>query len=91
MFTLKKYGEMTGGEVALYPQGGTWVYDRANWCPGDKATTRNHELTSYINNGEENSLGLTFTDLIGILLKQVIFMMLNYLLLKIQIFKQMQF
>ena len=44
------------GEVALYPQGGTWVYDRANWCPGDKATTRNHELTSYINNGEENSL-----------------------------------
>ena len=45
------------GEVALYPQGGTWVYDRANWCPGDKATTRNHELTSYINNGEENSLG----------------------------------
>ena len=28
------------GEVALYPQGGTWIYDRANWCPGDKATTR---------------------------------------------------
>jgi len=42
------------GEVALYPQGGTWVYDRANWCPGDKATTRNHELTSFINNGEDN-------------------------------------
>ena len=19
----------------LYPQGGTWVYDRGNWCPGD--------------------------------------------------------
>ena len=44
------------GEVALYPQGGTWVYDRANWCPGDKATTRNHELTSFINNGQNNSI-----------------------------------
>ncbi len=23
------------GSNPLYPQGGTWVYDRANWCPGD--------------------------------------------------------
>lgn len=23
------------GGNALYPQGGTWLYDRANWCPGD--------------------------------------------------------
>jgi len=44
------------GEVALYPQGGTWIYDRANWCPGDKATTRQHELTEYIIPGEENLL-----------------------------------
>ena len=22
------------GHNALFPQGGTWVYDRANWCPG---------------------------------------------------------
>ena len=44
------------GEVALYPQGGTWVYDRANWCPGDKATTREHELTSFINTGQDNMI-----------------------------------
>ena len=44
------------GEVALYPQGGTWVYDRANWCPGDKATTRKHELTSFLSTGQENLL-----------------------------------
>jgi len=44
------------GEVALYPQGGTWIYDRANWCPGDKATTRLHELTPYIQTGEDNLL-----------------------------------
>lgn len=23
------------GDNPLYPQGGTWIYDRANWCPGD--------------------------------------------------------
>ena len=23
------------GFNALFPQGGTWVYDRGNWCPGD--------------------------------------------------------
>jgi hypothetical protein len=23
------------GDNALYPQGGTWIYDRALWCPGD--------------------------------------------------------
>ncbi|MAQ47717.1 MAG: hypothetical protein CMD27_02410 [Flavobacteriales bacterium] len=44
------------GEVALYPQGGTWVYDRANWCPGDKATTRKHELTSFLETGQNNLL-----------------------------------
>jgi len=44
------------GEVALYPQGGTWIYDRANWCPGDKATTREHELTNFLVSGQDNLL-----------------------------------
>lgn len=30
----------------LYPQAGTWVSDRANWCPGEKALTREHYLFS---------------------------------------------
>ncbi len=32
----------------LYPQGGTWIYDRAGWCPGDKVTTQNFELTPHV-------------------------------------------
>jgi hypothetical protein len=28
----------------LYPQSGTWVYDRGNWCPGDIVFTKNHKL-----------------------------------------------
>ena len=45
------------GENPLYPQGGTWIYDRANWCPGDKATTREHELTLNLQTGQDNLLG----------------------------------
>jgi hypothetical protein len=28
----------------VFPQGGTWLYDRANWCPGSEAWTHMHEL-----------------------------------------------
>ena len=35
----------------IYPQGGTWIYDRANWCPGGKAWAYEHELTSYVTPG----------------------------------------
>lgn len=32
----------------LYPQGGTWIYDRAGWCPGDKVTERHLEITDLV-------------------------------------------
>lgn len=32
----------------LYPQGGTWIYDRAGWCPGAKVTNRDFEVTPFI-------------------------------------------
>jgi hypothetical protein len=32
----------------LYPQGGTWIYNRGGWCPGAPVTERNLELTPYI-------------------------------------------
>ena len=35
----------------LYPQGGTWVYDRANWCPGAEVWTYDWELTPYTTPG----------------------------------------
>lgn len=28
----------------LWPQAGTWLYDRANWCPGDRVNIYNHLL-----------------------------------------------
>lgn len=39
----------------LYPQGGTWVYDRANWCPGAEVGTYDFELTPHV------APGSTFT------------------------------
>ncbi len=35
----------------VYPQGGTWVYDRANWCPGAEVWTYDWELTPFTTAG----------------------------------------
>lgn len=32
----------------LYPQGGTWIFDRAGWCPGMNSTTKEFELTPHV-------------------------------------------
>ncbi len=32
------------GKNPIYPQGGTWLYDRAGWCPGLRTLTFLHEL-----------------------------------------------
>ncbi|MFZ1729093.1 MAG: LamG-like jellyroll fold domain-containing protein [Bacteroidota bacterium] len=32
----------------LYPQGGTWIYARAGWCPGMECKIKEFELTPYI-------------------------------------------
>lgn len=37
------------GMNPLYHQSGTWLFDRANWCPGDKGMTHEFELTPYLN------------------------------------------
>lgn len=31
----------------VYPQGGTWVYDRAGWCPGMATDVRTYDVTPY--------------------------------------------
>jgi len=32
----------------LYHQAGTWLYDRANWCPGELITPYEDDLTPYV-------------------------------------------
>lgn len=40
------------GANPLYPQGGTWIYDRAGWCPGEPAVTEEFELTDFVQNNK---------------------------------------
>lgn len=40
------------GNNAIYPQGGTWPFDRAGWCPGTKVDEYEFELTPYVTPGD---------------------------------------
>lgn len=48
------------GENPIYPQGGTWIYDRANWCPGTRAQVFGHEITPFITAGDSVELNVDF-------------------------------
>ena len=37
------------GYNPIYPQGGTWPFDRAGWCPGTKVDEYEFELTPFVN------------------------------------------
>ncbi len=37
----------------IYPQGGTWVYDRAGWCPGAPTDIQEHEIIETIKGKSE--------------------------------------
>ncbi|MEZ5015196.1 MAG: peptide-N-glycosidase F-related protein [Chitinophagales bacterium] len=39
----------------VYPQGGTWVYDRSNWCPGAEVWTYDFELTPHVTPGSTHT------------------------------------
>ena len=44
------------GNNPIYPQGGTWPFDRAGWCPGTKVDEYQFELTPYVNPGDTINL-----------------------------------
>jgi len=44
------------GMNPLFPQGGTWPFDRAGWCPGMKTDLYTAELTEFVELGEEVTL-----------------------------------
>lgn len=40
----------------VYPQGGTWLLDRSNWCPGADVRYYDYELTDYLNLNDSNEV-----------------------------------
>ena len=47
------------GMNPVHPQGGTWQFDRAGWCPGTFVDTYDHELTPWLQPGEQVALDYT--------------------------------
>jgi hypothetical protein len=46
-------------------QGGTWPYAREGWCPGDMVKEFEHELTPFVNPGEDVELDYAISDIPG--------------------------
>lgn len=44
------------GDIAIFPQGGTWIFDRSNWCPGAEVQPYNYELTPFITPGKTHTV-----------------------------------
>ena len=42
--------------IPIFPQGGTWIYDRAGWCPGNPTVINDFDITDYITPGETASI-----------------------------------
>jgi len=40
----------------IYPQGGTWIYDRAGWCPGKVVDMKEYELSTLVTPGQTVTL-----------------------------------
>ncbi len=42
--------------IPIYPQGGTWIYDRAGWCPGNPTVINDFDITDYVTPGQTASI-----------------------------------
>lgn len=43
-------------ENPIYPQGGTWIFDRAGWCPGAPTDLNEFDITEFVTPGETVNL-----------------------------------
>ena len=42
--------------IPIYPQGGTWIYDRAGWCPGNPTVINDFDITNLVTPGQTASV-----------------------------------
>ena len=52
------------GMNELYPQSGTWIYERANWCPGSGVLSQHHKLPGVVA-GSYSNVNVAFDPYIG--------------------------
>lgn len=53
------------GENPIFPQGGTWIYDRAGWCPGQATDLQEFDITSMVTPGQSHELDYGITTASG--------------------------
>ena len=49
-FSQDNWNDCNPNPDACSPQNGTWIYDRAGWCPGSIAQWFDYDMTPYISN-----------------------------------------
>ena len=52
-------------ENPVYPQGGTWVFDRAGWCPGFPTTLEEFDLTPHVTPGQVSTIDYSMANATG--------------------------
>ncbi len=52
-------------ENPIYPQGGTWIYDRAGWCPGAPTDLNEFDITSMVTPGATHNIDYGMTGATG--------------------------
>lgn len=50
------------GMATIYPQGGTWPFDRAGWCPGSAVDIEESDITGLFENNTEVELDYTVAN-----------------------------
>lgn len=49
----------------IFPQGGTWIYDRAGWCPGEATDIKVSDITSMVTPGQTATIDYGITTASG--------------------------
>ena len=62
-FTWKVW--KTCGENPIYPQGGTWIYDRAGWCPGMATMLKESDITNFVTAGQTTEIDYKLSNASG--------------------------
>lgn len=50
-------------ETHVQPQGGTWIFSRCNWCPGEKVIDFDIDLTPYLKTNDSNEIWISFRNI----------------------------
>ncbi len=48
------------GSNPVFPQGGTWIYDRAGWCPGMATDVQEFDISGYIDTSSSSTVNIDY-------------------------------